>query len=71
MQVKSVFDFTHYRALTGVFSDPVDDNPTGVMEEADYEALDLNRRYITTKASHSGRLPQRDHRSDDSLRRCL
>ena len=29
----------NYRAeLTGVFGDPVDGNPTGVMEEAGYEA---------------------------------
>ena len=38
----------NYRAeLTGVFGDPVDGNPTGVMEEAGYEALNLNYRYIT------------------------
>ena len=30
----------NYRAeLTGVFGDPVDGNPTGVMEEAAYAAL--------------------------------
>ena len=33
----------NYRAeRTGVFGDPVDGNPTGVMEEAGYEALNLN-----------------------------
>ena len=32
-----------YRAeLVGVFGDPVDDNPTGVMEEAAFEACGLN-----------------------------
>ena len=40
----------HYRAeLTGVFGDPVDDNPTGVLEEAAYAALGLNYRYLTMK----------------------
>ena len=38
----------NYRAhLTGVFGDPVDGNPTGVMEEAAYAAKGLNFRYIT------------------------
>ena len=38
----------NYRAeLTGLFGDPVDGNPTGVMEEAGYEALGLNYRNIT------------------------
>lgn len=42
----------NYRAeLTGVFGDPVDGNPTGVMEEAGYEALGLNYRYITMKVT--------------------
>lgn len=42
----------NYRAeLTGVFGDPVDGNPTGVMEEAGYEALGLNFRYITVKVT--------------------
>ncbi len=42
----------NYRAeLTGVFGDPVDGNPTGVMEEAAYEALNLNFRYITMKVT--------------------
>ena len=41
-----------YRAeLTGVFGDPVDGNPTGVMEEAAYEAAGLNFRYITAKVT--------------------
>lgn len=42
----------NYRAeITGVFGDPVDDNPTGVMEEAAYEACGLNYRYITLKVT--------------------
>ena len=42
----------NYRAeLTGVFGDPVDGNPTGVMEEAAFEALGLNFRYITMKVT--------------------
>ncbi len=45
----------NYRAeLTGVFGDPVDGNPTGVMEEAGYEALGLNFRYITMKVTKEG-----------------
>ena len=40
----------NYRAeLTGVFGDPVDGNPTGVIMEAGYEAAGLNYRYITCK----------------------
>ena len=40
----------NYRAeLTGVFGDPVDDNPTGVVEEAAYEACGLNYRYLVIK----------------------
>lgn len=40
----------NYRAqLTGVFGDPVDGNPTGVMEEAAYAALGLNFRYLTVR----------------------
>lgn len=40
----------NYRAeLTGVFGDPVDGNPTGIMEEAGYKALGLNYRYITMR----------------------
>ena len=42
----------NYRAeLTGVFGDPVEGNPTGVMEEAAYEAAGLNFRYITMKVT--------------------
>lgn len=42
----------NYRAeLTGVFGDPVEGNPTGVMEEAAYEAAGLNYRYITMKVT--------------------
>lgn len=37
-----------YRAeLTGVFGIPVDDNPTGAVEEAAYQAAGLNYRYLT------------------------
>ena len=40
----------NYRAeLTGVFGDPVDDNPTGVVEEAGYRACGLNYRYLVVK----------------------
>ena len=42
----------NYRAeLTGVFGDPVDGNPTGVMTEAAYEAMGQNFRYITMKVT--------------------
>lgn len=42
----------NYRAeLTGVFGDPVDGNPSGVMEEAAFEAAGLNYRYITYKVT--------------------
>ncbi len=42
----------NYRAeLVGVFGDPVDDNPTGVLEEAGFKALGLNYRYITMKVT--------------------
>ena len=40
----------NYRAeLVGVFGDPVEGNPTGVMEEAGFEHAGLNWRYITMK----------------------
>ena len=40
----------NYRAeLVGVFGDPVDGNPTGVLEEAGFAAAGLNYRYITCK----------------------
>ena len=40
----------NYRAeLVGVLGDPVDGNPTGVMEEAGFAAAGLNYRYITVK----------------------
>lgn len=40
----------NYRAeLVGVFGDPVDGNPTGVMEEAGFEAASLNWRYLTCR----------------------
>ena len=42
----------NYRAeLTGVLGDPVDGNPTGVMEEAAYEAEGLNFRYVTMRCT--------------------
>lgn len=42
----------NYRAeLVGVFGDPVDDNPTGVMEEAAFDACGLNYRYLTLKVT--------------------
>lgn len=42
----------NYRAeLTGVFGDPVDGNPTGVMEEAAFAAEGLNFRYITMRVT--------------------
>ena len=38
----------NYRAeLVGCFGDPIDGNPTGVMEEAAFNALGLNYRYLT------------------------
>lgn len=40
----------NYRAeLVGVLGDPVDGNPTGVMEEAGFARAGLNFRYITVK----------------------
>ena len=40
----------NYRAeLVGVFGDPVDGNPTGVMTEAGFAQAGLNWRYITMK----------------------
>jgi shikimate dehydrogenase len=40
----------NYRAeLVGVFGNPVDENPTGVMEEAAFAAKGLNYRYLTIK----------------------
>ncbi len=42
----------NYRAeLVGVFGDPVDGNPTGVVEEAGFAACNLNWRYLTCKVS--------------------
>lgn len=41
---------TNYRAeLTGLFGDPVDENPTGVMMEAGFREQGLNYRYITMR----------------------
>ena len=54
----------NYRAeLTGVFGDPVDDNPTGVVEEAAFAAKDLNYRYLTVKV-----LPKDLGKAMDSVR---
>lgn len=40
----------NYRAeLTACFGDPVDENPTGVIEEAGFRALGLNYRYLTVR----------------------
>lgn len=40
----------NYRAeLVGVLGDPVEGNPTGVMEEAGFASAGLNYRYITVK----------------------
>jgi shikimate dehydrogenase len=42
----------NYRAeLVGVLGCPVDENPTGVMEEAAFTALGLNYRYLTVKVN--------------------
>ena len=54
----------HYRAeLTGVFGDPVDDNPSIILEEAGYNALGLNYRYLTIKV-----LPEDLGRAMDAVR---
>ena len=40
----------NYRAeLVGAFGNPIDENPTGVMEEAAFAAKGLNYRYLTVK----------------------
>ena len=40
----------NYRAeLVGAFGNPIDENPTGVMEEAAFAAKGLNFRYLTIK----------------------
>lgn len=45
----------NYRAeLVGVFGDPVDDNPTVVVEESAFAALGLNWRYITFRVPKEG-----------------
>lgn len=42
----------NYRAeLVGVFGDPVDGNPTGVVEEAGFAAAGLNYRYLTCRVA--------------------
>lgn len=54
----------NYRAeLTGVFGDPVDDNPTGVVEEAAFAARNLNYRYLTVRV-----LPEDLGKAMDSVR---
>ncbi|MGI6687209.1 MAG: hypothetical protein ACOX6Y_02400 [Christensenellales bacterium] len=40
---------TIVRSWWGVFGDPVDENPTGVMEEAAFEAKGLDYRYLTIR----------------------
>ena len=37
--------------LVGVFGDPVDENPTGIMQEAAFEAVGLNWRYLALKVT--------------------
>ena len=55
MEVKITVMDKNYRAeLTGVFGDPVDGNPSGVMEEAAYDAMGLNYRYVTMKVTPEG-----------------
>lgn len=47
----------NYRAeLTACFGDPVDENPTGIIEEAGFNALGLNYRYLTIRVE-KGCLP--------------
>ena len=42
----------NYRAeLVGAFGNPIDENPTGVMEEAAFAAKGLNFRYLTVKVN--------------------
>ena len=54
----------NYRAeLTGVFGNPVDDNPTGVVEEAAFAAKNLNYRYLTIKV-----LPENLRKAMDSVK---
>ena len=54
----------NYRAeLTGVFGDPVDDNPTCVVEEAAFAAKNLNYRYLTIRV-----LPEDLGKAMDSVR---
>ena len=44
-----------YRAeLTACFGDPVDENPSGVIAEAGYDALGLNYRYLTIRVEKNG-----------------
>ena len=54
----------NYRAeLTGVFGDPVDDNPTGVVDDAAFAAKNLNYRYLTVRV-----LPENLGKAMDSVR---
>ena len=49
---------TSYRAeLTACLGDPVDGNPTGVMEEAAFAAKDLNWRYLTIRVKKGDLAP--------------
>ena len=42
----------NYRSeLVGAFGDPIDENPTGVMEEAAFAAKGLDFRYLTIKVN--------------------
>ncbi len=40
--------------VVGVFGDPVDENPTGIMMEAGFAALGLDWRYLTLRVTPSG-----------------
>lgn len=61
---KGASNMKNYRAeLTGVFGNPVDDNPTGVVEEAAFAAKNLNYRYLTIKV-----LPENLRKAMDSVK---
>jgi len=40
--------------LIGVFGDPVDENPTGIMQEAAFRAAGMDWRYLTLKVTPAG-----------------
>ena len=47
---------TNYKAeLVGAFGDPIAENPTGVMQEAGFQELGLNWRYLLIEV-HRGDL---------------